>query len=339
MFLDFIWLVNNVSTLIEWIFLFDILFGSCSNWIVIPTDENPHPIRGDEYLPISKRFTNFLSGQLNSLFALQLSILSALYFLIIAYPEYFSFIPGFSQRVFASFILVFYLVYSLAVCYFQDWSRRKVFSVWAQVALVFLFAVAYFTRINNVPLNLLGLTFSTYLVFIPLTAFVFVLNRNFFGVNRTSTIFGLGQTMLVSLTVFSLLYFLRLDNTGQRSTNNDFLNEFFKLGAEAWLLLGAFAISLSSTLSLKIKAYYDSFAIFIFFFVTILQSEVVLNYLKINYWGKTLILAIIWDYLFNAVRNFLSNPHEKNYFSKLVISTLYHLGLVVLILLFNLNKI
>ncbi|MBC7472022.1 MAG: hypothetical protein H7196_02025 [candidate division SR1 bacterium] len=286
--------------------------------------------------PVSKTsIRSFLFENKGIIAASLLTILVVFFFFVIGFPQFFSSIRYFSQRWFGIGVVCVYLIISFFICALQCWSLPRLFSTWVQTNILFLFAIAYFIRLNNSSLNFSTFEISTELVFIPLSIFIFFVNKNLFQSNKTKVLYILGQVILISLCVFSLVYYIEIDNTAKRAYSNDLLLQLFKLPSYFWLVLSAFTISLISTLSLKLKESINALSIFIFFFLTTIQTEIILSNLNFGYWAKTLVLIIIWDYLFNAILSFLKYPEYDKHRVKLIISTVYHVALLVIIFLFN----
>jgi hypothetical protein len=264
-----------------------------------------------------------------------LTILVVFFFFIIGFPQFFSSIRYFSQRWFGVAIILVYLVVSFSLCLAQKWSKSRLFSTWIQTNILFLFAIAYFIRLNNSSLNFSTFEISTELVFIPLSIFIFFVNKNLFQSNKTTVIYTLGQVILISLCVFSLVYYIEIDSTAQRAYSNDFLLQIFKLPTYLWLVLSAFMISTISTLALKLKDPINLVSIFFFFFLTTIQTEIIVSNLNFGYWAKTLVLITVWDYLFNGVLSFLIHPDYEKHKAKIIVSTIYHIALLAIIFIFN----
>jgi hypothetical protein len=278
---------------------------------------------------------HFISVHKGIIAAYLLTILVILFFFIIGFPQFFNSVRYFSQRWFGISVVFIYLIISLILCHLQKWTRLRLFSTWLQTNILFLFSIAYFIRLNNSSLNFSTFEISTELVFIPLSIFIFFVNKNLFESNKTTVIYTLGQVILISLCVFSLVYYIEIDNTAQRAYSNDFLLKLFKLPTYIWLVLSAFTIGLISTLTLKLKDSINFISVFLFFFLTTIQTEIILSNLNFGYWAKTLVLITVWDYLFNAVLSFLIHPDYNKHKAKLIISTLYHIALLAIIFLFN----
>jgi hypothetical protein len=278
---------------------------------------------------------SFIQENKGVIAASTLTALVVFFFFIVGFPQFFNSIRYFSQRWFGVAVILIYLVFSFCICFLQKWSRSRFFSTWIQTNILFLFSIAYFIRLNNSTLNFSTFEISTELVFIPLSIFIFFVNKNFFQSNKTNVIHTLGQVVLISLCVFSLVYYIEIDNTAQRAYSNDFLLQLFKLPTYLWLILSAFTIGLISTLSLKLKDITNILTVFLFFFLTTIQTEIILSNLNFGYWAKTLVLITVWDYLFNAVLSFLLHPDYDKHKAKIIVSTAYHIILLAIIFLFN----
>ena len=212
-------------------------------------------------------FSKFLLDDSSLFCATILSTLSILFFFIIRFPSFFALIHNFSQRWFGILVIILHLMVSFSLGYYQRWSLSKLISIWTQSNILFLFSITYFIRVNNSSLSLSSFDISTGLVFIPLTAFIFLVNKNLFGPGKTSIAHNLGQVLLISLCVFSLVYYLEIDNIAVRGSSNDILLQLFRLPSIFWLAVSATSISLISTLSLRLKERTNSVLLFLFFFV------------------------------------------------------------------------
>jgi hypothetical protein len=268
-----------------------------------------------------------------------LTLISLWFFLAIGFPTIFAKLPIFQQKWFGITTLV---IYSIVCILFVVPKQSPLIQKWyiaLNSIILMTFSALYFIRVNNSPFELLSLNLSTRLIFLPLACFIFFVNYNLFTDQKNSLLSLVGQVILYSLTTFSLVYYFDIDATAQRTFRVDFLESIFRLPLYLWLILASAAIAFITTISFKIKEYIDSISTFLFLFTAILQSSVFVNYLTIGYWAKTLLLLIIWDYLYQPVSNFLSHPQENLFTKRLYLSTIYHIGLMALVLFVNLQKV
>jgi hypothetical protein len=282
-----------------------------------------------------KNLEEFFIKNSNIISASVLTALLFVFFLIIGFPQFFSGVGGFSQKWFSISVIGIYIVLSYLLCFLQKWDFAKLMSIWVQSNIFFLFAVTYFIRLNNSALNFSTFEISTDLVFIPLSIVFFIVHKNFFQENKTAVGFLIGQVVLISLCMFSLVYYIEVDNSSQRAYSNDFLLQLFKLPMYTWLTVGTFSISAISTLALKLKSRLNAFAIFGFFALALIEVELMLNSMNLGYWAKTLVLITVWDFLFNAILSFLRAPEYDKYRMSIIVSTIYHIFLLTCIFIFN----
>jgi hypothetical protein len=268
-----------------------------------------------------------------------LTLISLWFFLAIGFPSIFNKLPIFQQKWFGITTLVFYSIVCVLFIIPKEIPRIQKWYTAINSIVLMTFSALYFIRVNNSPFELLSLNLSTKLIFIPLACFIFFVNYHLLVGQRKSLLSLVGEVILYSLTTFSLVYYFDIDATAQRAFRVDFLESIFRLPLYLWLILASTVIAFTTTFSFKIKEYIDSVSTFLFLFTAVLQASVIINYLTIGYWAKTLLLLIIWDYLYQPVSNFLTHPNEKLFTKRLYLSTIYHIALIALVLFVNLQRV
>jgi hypothetical protein len=268
-----------------------------------------------------------------------LTLISLWFFLAIGFPSIFTKLPIFQQKWFGITTLVFYSIVCILFIFPKEIPRLQKWYTAINSIILMTFSALYFIRVNNSPFELLSLNLSTRLIFIPLAFFIFLVNYHLLAGQRKSLLSLVGQVILYSLTTFSLVYYFDIDATAQRAFRVDFLESIFRLPLYLWLILASSVIAFVTTFSFKIKEHIDSISTFLFLFTAVLQASVIINYLTIGYWAKTLLLLIIWDYLYQPASNFLSHPNEKLFTKRLYLSTIYHIGLIAIVLFVNLQRV
>jgi hypothetical protein len=268
-----------------------------------------------------------------------LTAVALVFFVVIGFPEFFSQVPLFQQRWFGIGTLLFYSLLSTTIFSSKSVSKIRRIGLWLNSFLLMFFSALYFIRLNNSPFELIALTINTKFIFVPLTAFIWYVNTVLLETTKNKSWFPslVGQIILIGLTAFSLVYYFDIDATSQREFQLDALEAIFELPLYVLIIFAATTGSFISSLSLKIKKNIDFITIFLFFFTTFLQVGIILNNLMLGYWAKTLIFLIMWDFIYKPTLNYLKHPNEKFFTKRLYLSTIYHVGLVFLVLLVNLK--
>jgi hypothetical protein len=264
-----------------------------------------------------------------------LSILSAWFFLVIGYPNLFAKLPFFTQRWFGLGILTACLVTTYLACYYSNWKLTKFWSVFVQSNLITLFSFAYYLRLNNSILGVGNVIISTSLVFIPLTALIFLVNLNLFGSKESKIYLILPQVLVITLYTFSFLSFINLDRTDVRDFSQDWLLFLFNLPLIFWLVLGSVAIALVSTLNSNVGFDRRKIGLVVLFGFLIFQALCLIYSLRFTYWYQTLLLIVVWDFLFHPFKLIMNQVKDPKFRPKMVVSSFYHAFLFFIVMIFG----
>ncbi|NJL97123.1 hypothetical protein HC864_04925 [Candidatus Gracilibacteria bacterium] len=249
------------------------------------------------------------------------------------YPEIITNYTGLRVRELGLIILIIYMIISGLFCYFIDWKITRKLSVWAQSNLLFVFSIIYYLRLNNDSFNFLGYTFTSILIILPIAFLIFLVNERLFKRSFLKEAYLIGEMILLSLTTFSLVSLLDLSSFAV--VENSLLQTIIDLPSQIWLGFTAFSVGLVSSLNLGtnkgryVILYWLGFGFFS------LQLMTVLGFLNFNYWYKSLLFLIFWDFIFGAVRAIVHSESTVNYRPKLLISSVYHITLFVVVFYFG----
>jgi hypothetical protein len=275
----------------------------------------------------------FYTENLGLIVATSLALLSGFFFLVIGYPDIFNSIPSFRQRWFGLCIFGICLLLTYLSCFYSHWKMLKSISVWMQSNVLLFFSFAYYLRLNNSDVGILGQKFDTGLVFIPLVVLIFTVNYNLFTTNKKRLLLVIPQVLLFCLQTFSFIGFLGIDRTTSRDFSQDWLSNVFNLPPLVWLLICAMAIGLVSVLNMKLQSLRKVLAFGLIFFVICFQILIAINTLNTSYWYKSLLFLVCWDFLFTPFAAVVNRVIDPKYKPKLSVSTMYHIGLFLLILM------
>jgi hypothetical protein len=274
-----------------------------------------------------------LKSNLPVIIALNLSLLSGVFFLVIGYPQLFENLEFFRQRWFGIAVFLISLLITYVSCFYSDWSLKKRLSIWIQSNLLLLFSFAYFLRLNNSAIELPGLTLTTGLIFIPLTLLIFFTNYFLFSGKRLNLGLLLPIVLLFILYSYSFIGFLDADRTFVRNFSQDWLSLLFNLPPFIWLLICSFSITLVTVLNVR-QSKSGKIAFFgLIVFILMTQIIIAVESLNTTYWYQTLLVVVSWDFLYGPVKTILSETKDSKYQPRLAVSTIYHMLIFIVILL------
>jgi hypothetical protein len=146
--------------------------------------------------------------------------------------------------------------------------------------------------------------------------------------------------ILFALQGYSFLSLTGTYVTDSTSFSSDWLNILFNLHPFFWLTLSALAIATISVLSLKITKTQDLLKFFGLFGFLMVQGILMIyltNFVDFNlnltYWNLALMALIYWDYLDSPLKIISQKMEDTKYYSRLTVSTIYHAGLFLLVML------
>jgi hypothetical protein len=265
--------------------------------------------------------------------SLALTALWVLMFFTISYPNMVPKITGIQAKWLNLYLILIYITISAIFCRLRKWSFFHKFGIWAQTNLVFIYTTIYFLRLNNDTFNFLGYSLESIFLTIPIGLLGFLINLNLFKKSTLKESYLVGVLILISLGTFSIVSLIEY-NSGLIS-NNTILDLILKTPRYLWLALSAISIGFISSLNTgetNKKTIGLTGLGFGFFSIQFLYLLSILNF---NYWYKSLMFLIFWDFLFGATRSIVLGEKTINYNSKLLISGLYHILLFASVFYFG----
>lgn len=264
-------------------------------------------------------------------------------------------IYGFFTLYLLGSVLGFYLLFKTVRI-----SQLQVITGFLQSFLILLACVVYYFRFNSSYLVIANFQWGRDIVYFSLSLLIFLVN--FFLLSRQRLPFWLLflKVVVLNLSVFSFVNFINFDRTFLRFFTYQILEHIFSLPTLTWLVLATLAVTLVSisnlekqrqkprekqkkeqnwlSLELSPQANFSwqeawlNFLLSLFFALCSLQVLFLLSKLDyLTYWYKTIAFVIFWDFLYKQMQRHLRQ--EKTYTT---LSAVYHLGLLLLVLIWQL---
>lgn len=262
-----------------------------------------------------------------------LSFFSAIFFIAISLPAIFKPIPFFSQRFVGISLLLLCFLVSFLFGYFFVKNRLKLFILLVQSNLLTFFAFTYFLRVNAINIEFLGINFNTVVILVPLVFIIYLVNLNFFKDRKLGLYLVIAQVVVFSLQGYAFISLLGTDYTNLRTFSTDWLASIFNLNTAIWIVVSSFAISFVSFANYKLTNYKDQLFFFLFSFLSYTQILFLIGNLTfLNYWYKTILFLIFWDFMYTPMQYIALNIKDEKYTPKLIVSVIYHVLLAILVL-------
>lgn len=262
-----------------------------------------------------------------------LTILASSFFLIISTPQIFQNVQFFQQRWFGLSVVIVSVLFIWISTRWKRWSRWHSFSVWIQGSVVLLYAFAYFIRLNQSQLSVIGINVNTSIVFIPLTLLIFVVMYNLYRLPTLPKPSLLAIILLLFLQSFSIFSFIKLDRTGSRDFSQDWVANIFEINPFYLILLTTTLIAIISVINIKLEEVKLRLLATLVFFFMIFATIVVIYALPFNYWYKTLLALVTWDFLYRPLKQIFNGVNDSKFGDKLGVSVGYHGFLAITILI------
>ncbi|MEM1312746.1 MAG: hypothetical protein AAGF07_04770 [Patescibacteria group bacterium] len=264
--------------------------------------------------------------------AIIISILNSLFFVAVGLRDI-PFVSRVGQRSIGLVILACIFTLTFLVAYYSPWDKLRKWSVWLRSNLLTFFSFAYFVGINAVNITVFGFTFNTGFAGAILAVLIFLVNLNLFGQNRTPMYLLVPQIILFCLQTFSFINLLEKDKTVLRDFTTDWIDYIFSFGDSLWLVICALSVAVVSVFSFRLKSTRESVIFILVVGILSLQSLFAIdNVFGLSYWFKALLFLVFWDYLYNPLLVLTTRAKDSNFRIKLIISTIYHLLLMLVII-------
>jgi len=263
-------------------------------------------------------------------FAGLISVLNLVLFLAFRFPT--ELISNFTNL--STLVLVVsptILVFSYLASFSTNWQLTRSIVIWLQSSFLSFFSLAYIATIEN----------QAFFIFasFALTILIFISNIWLFTSNQKNNFIATSQVVLFAVQVFAFIQFISTDVTAERIINQPIVNYLLEIENIFWLILASISITLLSVYHFNLKTFTANFLAGLTFFVLVYQTFILLNYIQFDgflYWQKTMVLIIVWNFLFNNLYEVFAEIYSTKYTINTVSSTIYHFLLISLVLITSL---
>lgn len=253
--------------------------------------------------------------------------LSLLFFISVAYQDFFSlYFNFFRVRWFGISVLIVLALLTLLTSYLKHQKRIVFLLTWLESNILTIISYSY----------LLGIENKSFYPFIIgfLTALILLVNFDLFGRKDYHFYILVIQVLLFSLQSFSWINLLAASRVEVINFHEDLLSNILKLPSWLWLAVSALGITLITissfgAITVKKTLIYTPLLFYIFFQMFLVVEN--LNFANFFYWQKTLLFLIFWDFVYLPLKFIIEDTKDDKYQPRLVVSTMYHIILVLII--------
>ncbi|MEI6728737.1 MAG: hypothetical protein WCK98_03790 [bacterium] len=272
---------------------------------------------------------NFYTSNVAIFTSIWISLLSLLFFISVTYQDFFStYFNFFRVRWFGVSVLVILALLTFFTSYLKHQKRVAFLLTWLQSNILTIISYSYLLGIENK-------SFYPFIIAF-LTALILLVNYDLFGKKKYHFYILVIQVLLFSLQSFSWINLLAASRVEVISFHEDLLSNILKLPSWLWLAVSSLGITLITISSFgygsaKKTLIYTPFLFYIFFQMFLVVEN--LNFANFFYWQKTLLFLIFWDFVYLPLKYIIKNTKDDKYQPRLVVSTIYHVALVLIIYL------
>lgn len=286
-----------------------------------------------EILSKIKLILHILSENRQWWVSLFITFLAGSFFLTISTPQIFSQIDFFNQRWFGLSILAISLSFLWFTSKWKRWSSWHSFTIWFQSSTLLIFSFIYFLRLNQSQVNFAGLNLNTNVVFIPITLLIFVVCFFLYNSPKIPRIILLAVIGLYLLQTFSILHFINIDRTSLRGFTQDWLSKVSEVNPVFIIIAASIVIGSTSIINLVLSNAKSNIQATIVFSLSIFSSILVVETTPFTYWYKTLLILIVWDFLYRPFKQIFHGMSDSKFSEKLTVSVFYHGFLTALVII------
>jgi hypothetical protein len=298
---------------------------------LIQNNELSVDIKETKLTPKNKRF-EFIKNPAYSI-AILFSLVSGLLFVYTAFAER-AVALGAPKVPYENLVLGIFcalLVLDLLFVFFIKTSRIKRFHIFfalitLQISCFFyalkIFGTSLFT-IYNFSVNTQIIIFLMP-VLILLQAIGIIQEKNRIWVN-------IAQAFIILNQLFSTVKIFNEQSFAKKQFSSDVFNTIFDFPPFVWVLFATLALATLSTYSLK-----QGYTRFIFVVGMMFPILNILLYTRVStYWYQTIMALIVWDMFYMPMFESEKETSDKHVMSRLMVSSIYHIALFTLLLIFN----
>jgi hypothetical protein len=192
-------------------------------------------------------------------------------------------------------------------------------------------AFLYSLKIYGAELFTLGPVQVTTSVVIPLLAIIIFLQALDIIQNKNRMWVNIAQVFVILNQLFSTVKLFNENSFSKKNFSTSIFNTIFDFPPYVWVLFATIALAILSTYNLK-----QGYTRFIFVVGMMFPILNLLLYTRTStYWYQTIMGLIVWDMIYTPMFEAENEHTDKNVMARLMVSSVYHLALFMLVLIFN----
>jgi hypothetical protein len=142
---------------------------------------------------------------------------------------------------------------------------------------------------------------------------------------------NIAQVFVILNQLFSTVKLFNENSFSKKNFSTSIFNTIFDFPPFVWVLFATIALAILSTYNLK-----QGYTRFIFVVGMMFPILNLLLYTRTStYWYQTILGLIVWDMIYTPMFEAENEHTDKNVMARLMVSSVYHLALFVLVLIFN----
>jgi hypothetical protein len=192
-------------------------------------------------------------------------------------------------------------------------------------------AFLYSLKIYGAELFTLGPVQVTTSAVIPLLAIIIFLQALDIIQNKNRMWVNIAQVFVILNQLFSTVKLFNENSFSKKNFSSSIFNTIFDFPPYIWVLFATIALAILSTYNLK-----QGYTRFIFVVGMMFPILNLLLYTRTStYWYQTIMGLIVWDMIYTPMFEAENEHTDKNVMARLMVSSVYHLALFMLVLIFN----
>lgn len=232
--------------------------------------------------------------------------------------------------------LVIFTFLSLAILniifvYLLNKKLTQRFHIFFALITLQISAFLYSLKIYGSELFSYGPITITTSIVIPLLALVIFLQAIDIIQNKNRMWVNIAQVFVILNQLFSTVKLFNENSFSRKNFSSSIFNTIFDFPPYLWVLFATIALAILSTYNLK-----QGYTRFIFVVGMMFPILNLLLYTRTStYWYQTIMGLIVWDMIYTPMFEAENEHTDKNVMARLMVSSVYHLSLFVIVLIFN----
>lgn len=192
-------------------------------------------------------------------------------------------------------------------------------------------AFLYSLKIYGTELFKVGPIMVTTSIVIPILAIIIFLQALDIIQNKNRMWVNIAQVFVILNQLFSTVKLFDENSFSKKNFGSSIFNTIFDFPPFVFVMFATIALAILSTYNLK-----QGLTRFIFVVGMMFPILNLLLYTRAStYWYQTIMALIVWDMIYNPMFEAEKEHTDKNVMARLMVSSVYHLALFVLVLVFN----